>query len=291
MALRPRTLLLAACWCAVAFLVLLAVAYGSHEARSLDARALHGFIDLQAQDGESRTYRIAMLGNPAQIGVMALALALIALARGRPRISIAVIGLLAATSVSSQVLKAVLAYPRYDGVVDGAHVDPAAFPSGHATAAMSIALAGILVAPPRARPFAAVLGTAFALSMGFCIVSLGWHFPSDVVGGFLLATVWTLVIAAALRAAAERWPERTGRTHVTAAFQRGVDAVATIGAAALAVGLVLGAGLVATTILVSHPSAVVDFAAEHTAIVAVGAAIALAAAVLLAGVTAALRRS
>jgi hypothetical protein len=175
--------------------------------------------------------------------------------------------------------------------VDGAHVDPAAFPSGHATAAMSIALAAVLVAPPRARPFAALLGAAFALSMGFCIVSLGWHFPSDVVGGFLLATGWTLVIAAALRAAAGRWPERSGRTRVTAAFQRGVDAVATLGAAALAFGLVLGTGLVATTIFVSHPSAVVDFADEHTAIVAVGAGIALAAAVLLAGVTAALRRS
>ena len=43
------------------------------------------------------------------------ALALVALARGRPRVALFVLALLAATSVSSQVLKAVLAYPRYDG--------------------------------------------------------------------------------------------------------------------------------------------------------------------------------
>ena len=80
------------------------------------------------------------------------------LARGRPRLAAGVIALVAATSISSQLLKLLLAYPRFSGTVGGAHVDPAAFPSGHSTAAMSVALAGVLVAPPRARPLAAVLG-------------------------------------------------------------------------------------------------------------------------------------
>jgi membrane-associated phospholipid phosphatase len=291
MALRPRTLLLGALWCALAFLILLAVAYGSGEARSLDARALRGFIDLQEPGVHYKVNRIASLGNPAQVGLMAAALSLVAIVRGRPRLAIAVLTLLAATSVSSQLLKALLAYPRYSGVVDGAHPDPAAFPSGHATAAMSIALAGVLVAPARARPLAAVLGMAFALTVGFCIISLGWHFPSDVAGGFLLAAGWALVIAAGLRAAQERWPERTGRTRVTAALQRAVDGVATLGIAALALALVVLSGVLVTGLVVEHPGEVVDFAAEHTALVTVGGAIALAAAAVLAGVTAALRRT
>jgi hypothetical protein len=232
-----------------------------------------------------------MLCNPAQCGVIALLLAGIGLVRGRPRLSLAVIALLGATSVSSQLLKALLAYPRFDEMIDGGHVSPAAFPSGHATAAMSLALAGVLVAPPRARPFAAVLGAAFALTVGFCIVILGWHFPSDVVGGFLLATFWTLVIAAGLRAADERWPERSGRTRVTAALQRAVDGAATFGIAALVLFLVVTVAIVAATLLVTRPGELVDFADEHTALVAVGSGIALAAAVLLGGVTAALRRS
>ena len=47
-------MLLAACWVAVAFLVVVAFAYGSSGARSLDARALHGFIDLQSPDEYTR---------------------------------------------------------------------------------------------------------------------------------------------------------------------------------------------------------------------------------------------
>ena len=49
--------------------------------------------------------------------------------------------------------------------------------------------------------------------------------------------------------------------------------------------------IVAATLVVTRPSELVDFADEHTALVAVGGAIAFAAAALLGGVTAALRRS
>jgi membrane-associated phospholipid phosphatase len=291
MTLRPRTLLLAACWVAVAFLVLVAFAYGSEGARSLDARALHGFIDLQSTEDYTRINRIAMLCNPPQAGIIAALLAGVALVRGRPRLSFAVIALLGATSISSQLLKALLAYPRYDGVVDGAHVSPAAFPSGHATAAMSLALAGVLVAPPRARPFAAVLGAAFALTISFAIVTLGWHFPSDVAGGFLLATGWTLVISAGLMYANERWPVHAGRTRVTAALQRAGDEITTVGITALTLAVVAVAAFVAATLVLTRPSQLVDFAGEHTALVAVGGGLAVAAALLLGGVTAALRRS
>ena len=126
------------------------------------------------------------------MGLIGGGLALLAVARGRPRVGLFVIALLAATSVSSQVLKAVLAYPRYEGTIDGAHISPAAFPSGHATAAMSLAIALVVVMPRRLRPAAAAVGVGLALAVSFSIVSEGWHFPSDVVGGYLLATGWAL---------------------------------------------------------------------------------------------------
>jgi membrane-associated phospholipid phosphatase len=291
MARRPTTLVLAALWCALAFLALLALAYGSSRARSLDATALHGFIDLQRPGVERAIDAIAHLGDPLSVGVMVAALAAIALLRGRPRLALAVVLLLAATSVSSQLLKALLAYPRFGGVVDGGHVAPAAFPSGHATAAMSIALAGVLVAPPRARPPAAVLGLAFALGVGLCVVSLGWHFPSDVVGGYLLATFWTLLVAAGLLAASERQPVRGARTRMAAAVQGATDRATTLGIAALALTLLLAGALVGAGVLLTRPGDLVDFAGQHTSLVAVAAAIALAAAMALGGVTAALRRS
>ena len=288
---RPRTLLLAALWCAVAFLALLAVAYASSDVRSLDARALHGFIDLRSAAVEGRVHWVAALGNPLQVGFMAALLTGVALIRGRPRLAVAVAVLLGFTSVSSQFLKTMLAYPRFSGVLDAPDIAPAAFPSGHATAAMAIALAAVLVVPPRARPLAAVLGVVFALAVSFCVVALGSHFPSDILGGFLLATFWMLVVAAALSAASSRWPERTGRTRLTASLQRAADWATTAGTAALA-AVVLGVvALGGVTLLVTRFSDFVDFADEHTSLVAVALAMVVAASVVLGGVTAALRRS
>lgn len=290
-ALRPRTFLAAAAWCAVAFFALLALAYLWEGGRSLDAQAFRGFIDLPDNDGNYNVWRLATLGDPFEVGVMAVGLAAIALARGRARLAVSVIVLLAATSVSTQLLKLLLAYPRYTGVIDGPNPSPAAFPSGHATAAMSLALAAVLVTPPRARLPAAIVGTAFALAVSFSIVTLGWHFPSDVVGGFLVATFWALVIAGGLRAINQRWPERTGRTRATAMLQRAGDAVTTVGVAALAGALLLATALVGSMLVLTRGEDLVDFAREHTALVAVGGAMVLAAAALLAGLTAALRRS
>ena len=101
---------MAACWCAAAFLVLLALAYLWEGGRSLEAQAFRDFIALPDDDGNYTVWRIASLGDPFEVGVMAAGLATIALARGRPRLAATVIVLLAATSVSTQLLKELLAY-------------------------------------------------------------------------------------------------------------------------------------------------------------------------------------
>ena len=156
---------------------------------------------------------------------------------------------------------------------------------------MAIALALVLVVPTRARPLAAVLGLVFALAVSFCVVALGSHFPSDIVGGFLLATFWTLVVAAALAATSSRWPERTGRTRLTASLQRAADWTTTAGTAALA-AMVLGVlALVGAALLFSRFADLVSFAGQRTSVVAVVVAIAVAAAAVVGGVTVALRRS
>lgn len=288
---RPAHFLLAALCCVLAFAVLLAVAYGSDQARSVDSRALQGFFDLQRPGVAGPVERVAVLGNAIPVGIFTALLAGVALLRGRPRLAVAVVALLGLTSVSSQVLKALLAYPRFNGTLQTGFVSTEAFPSGHATAAMSIALAALLVVPARARPLAAVVGMGFALAVSFCVVILGSHFPSDVLGGFLLAAFWALVVAAAVLAASARWPERAGRTRLTASLGRAADAAATLGTAALA-ALVLGlAVVVAGSLVLTRGDELAAFAGAHTAVVAVAAAIFLAAAGVLGGLTLGLRRS
>ena len=64
----------------------------------------------------------------------------------------------------------------------------ASWPSGHATAAMSFALCAVLAAPARLRPLVAAVGAAFAVAVCYSFLALAWHYPSDVLGGFLVAT-------------------------------------------------------------------------------------------------------
>src|ERR687883_1070363 len=271
MALTPRRLLWLAGLCVGCFLLLLVVAYGSSRARWLDATALQGFIGLQRPRVDRAAGFIARFGGPGAVALIGLVLVAVAVARGRPRLGLGVIALIGATSISSQVLKALLAYPRYDGPISGQHVSPAAFPSGHATAAMTLACACVLVSPARLRPLAAFVGAGFALAVSFAVIALGWHFPSDVVGGFLLACGWTLVIAAGLQAASARWPERTVRTRAAATLRAGTDWIAALSLAALALGGILVVGALAAIVFLTRLPDLLGYADEHTAFFVVAA--------------------
>ena len=109
----------------------------------------------------------------------------------------AVVALIAATSISGELLNALLAHQRFPPIFD--------YPVGPRAAERSrdrgdvAGPAGVLAAPRRARPFAALLGLTLALGVGVAVISVGWHFPSDVIAGYLLATAWALGLTASLR--------------------------------------------------------------------------------------------
>lgn len=67
------------------------------------------------------------------------------------------------------------------------------FPSGHATYSMTLVLALLLLGwkIPQ-RPWMLVVGGMFVGFVGFSRVYLGAHYPSDVLGGWLLATAWAV---------------------------------------------------------------------------------------------------
>src|SRR3954449_12729990 len=194
---RSKTLLAMTFGCAGLFALVVLGAYAWGPAETLDEAGFNGFVGLHGEVPRELVWRLTHFGDAPQVILITLVLAAVCLLRGRPRSAVAVIGLTAATSVSSQLLKVLLAHPRYPSSITYT-LGPEALPSGHATAAMSLAMAGVLAAPRRARLAAAVIGSALALGVGAAVIVVHWHYPSDVVAGYLLATGWALTAVAGL---------------------------------------------------------------------------------------------
>jgi membrane-associated phospholipid phosphatase len=269
-----------------AFVVLMGLAYYVPQARFLDAASLHGFVALERPSINGVANFLAHTCDPAPYAIAGVAVILLALSSRGPRTAAAVTALLAGANVSSQVLKPLLAHHRElyftDWHLNNLH--NAAFPSGHATAAMAMSLAVLMIVPRAYRPLTAAVGVLFTLAVSFSVLLLSWHFPSDIVGGFLVATAWGLVAFAALRYANERWPaEGSMRKAARAAIP--APSLATL----IKVGLALAA--IACVAAAGSAHRIASFADRHTALVAVASAIAVAALVLLAGVASLSSRS
>jgi membrane-associated phospholipid phosphatase len=199
--------------------------------------------------------RIADLCNPKPYVYFCALPVLIALARRRARVAITISGILLGANVTTQLLKPMLAQHRADSLL-GTILPPdaASWPSGHATAAMSLALCLVLACPGRLRPAMAALGAAFAIAVSYSFMTLGWHYPTDVLGGFLIAMTWTLLGVAALFAA----DARMRRAELTSA-----DPVPTSVALGPPAATLAGALGVAAVVTVTRPTAIVSYATAH----------------------------
>jgi membrane-associated phospholipid phosphatase len=142
--------------------------------------------------------------NPDLFILWGIALVAFAISRERPRVALAVVAILALAPFTAETLKPLLAHPH--AAAGDVQIGAASWPSGHSTAAMALVLSAVLVAPARLRPAVAVLGGGFVVAIGFFLLVLAWHMPSDVLGGWLVATLWTALAVAALRVAERRRP-------------------------------------------------------------------------------------
>jgi membrane-associated phospholipid phosphatase len=251
-----------------------------------DQKVLTGFAGLNRPRVSPILNAIADLCNPQPFALFGAVLVLVAVVRRRPKLAVAIAAALIGANVTTQLLKPLLAHARVATVPGAPRISAASWPSGHATAAMSLALAAALVAPARVRPYIAALGALFAIAVSYSFLALKWHYPSDVFGGFLVAGAWALLVVGALfatdrtvaTARERRRPASTRRVTVR-------DALTPLGfALAGAVGL---AGLV----VLARPQQVVAYARVHTAFMIGAPAIAALALAVAAWVVLVVRRS
>jgi membrane-associated phospholipid phosphatase len=213
---------------------------------------------------------VARLADPLTYAVAGLALLAVAAVRGRWLLAGLLPVLLVGSGATTQVLKHALAHPRVAAFLGSEQISATAWPSGHATAAMTLALAAVLVAPARHRPVVALAGAAFAAVVAYAVLVLAWHFPSDALGGFLVAAAWALGVTALLALVRRDDPPRAP----TSAWQAA-------GVLSLLGGTALFAAVAAAALV--HPAARV--AVENASFLAVLVAVAALAAVLALGVS------
>ncbi len=191
---RPRVVLLT--WAGVSFLlfllVLVAVVQGWGPVAQFDDRgspAADFAVDSGWLIGPLRVIEVVF--DSVGKTIITVVVAALLLLRGHRRAAIYTVGVIVATTIVTQVVKALVGRARPEWQLEDALLSSKSFPSGHASS--TTALCGILVVLVvmlvRRGSVRRVLYVVLALvAVLVCMdrVLLGRHYPSDVVGGFLL---------------------------------------------------------------------------------------------------------
>lgn len=238
--------------------------YLSHEVaalRLLDVSILEGFLQLRRPILEAPAHLLTSLFDPFPYVLLCAAPVALALRRGRRDVALGVLVLLLCANATTELLKPLAAGPRAWVALPGVYLSHATWPSGHSTAAMSLALAMIISAPQRLRPLVASLMAALVVGVVYSLLTLGWHFPSDVLGGFEMAMCWALFVVGVIRALEPRTLGFASRISWPGA--RSVAETLRPSAMMLACALVVAGALTA-----ARPARVIGFAAAHPAFMA-----------------------
>lgn len=78
--------------------------------------------------------------------------------------------------------------------------DSYSFPSGHAMASSALALSFIVICwPTRWRYVSIICAVLYIALIGFSRLYLGVHYPTDVLGGWIVSAGWVVAVVVALR--------------------------------------------------------------------------------------------
>ena len=193
------------------------VALHTGAGQRLDERAMRAVV--AGRDTELTV--LSLLGRVSIGAVLAVSIVCVVLAimRGRVRLAVAALLVIAGANVTTQLLKEVLLERSALDVIA-----PNSLPSGHTTVVASAVAALLLAAPWALRLPVVVAGTFAVVVTGASTVVAGWHRPADVIAALAVCLAWAA--AGSVLVGGERRPAR------------GIVAGSMVGAATALVGLV-----------------------------------------------------
>jgi membrane-associated phospholipid phosphatase len=208
--------MLGACLCVLGLVLTWVLADLVPITHARDAVALYDFTRLDRPVVEIPANALLDLLEPPFFVAWGVVLVTTAVRGRRPALGLAVVVVLSLAPLSAELLKPLVAHPHAQ--IGRVYITDASWPSGHATAATALAWCATLVAPPARRAAVAVCGVGLALAVGVALLILAWHMPSDVLGGYLLGTLWAMLALVALGAIRPRAsPRSRARLGPTAA--------------------------------------------------------------------------
>jgi membrane-associated phospholipid phosphatase len=271
---RATNALLAAGACVVGLAWLYVAAFGIGATESADQRVYDGFVSLGTPTARARAWSATELFNLRPYAVAVLIVLAAAVWMRRARVVAAAAVILLGANVTTQLLKVLTEAPRHP-----AWMLDTGWPSGHVTAATSLALCVVLIAPAVLRPYAVAAAALGVLTVAYSILVVGSHRPSDVLAGMLMAGAWTGLVVAALELAERRRP--SGRAGGVGARARTLWLAAGAAAFAVAALLVLVTAVAPVGPVGPYLSNHTTFFAGAVLLAASGAALPAAAATLL----------
>lgn len=192
---KKRTLLVSVFVTAVLLFAILAVIVGSGVTNALDSSILLAINSLSSPWLNTFFVAFTELGGVIVVWVVAIILVLLFLAkRNYIRALLIAVGI-GGVAAMNLLLKSIFERARpdlWDWIVTETHTS---FPSGHATASMALALCIVyLLWNTKWRKATIIAASVYLLLIGFSRLYLGVHFPTDILGGWLLGIGWMALV-------------------------------------------------------------------------------------------------
>ena len=192
--------------CVLGFVAVYLLAVRTVRGQELEITAMNGRAVQPPKLGEAAQGLLGTVSIASLAVLMAVVLA-VALVRRHGRLAVVIAIVVGGSIVTTEVLKRkILTRP---GLIAYGDTTPPfnSLPSGHATVAMCVVIALMLVVPRRLQGIVALVGAPYAVGIGIATVIEGWHRPSDVVAGCLVVGGWTFAGLALLDGIGAMQPE------------------------------------------------------------------------------------
>ncbi|MEP6638354.1 MAG: phosphatase PAP2 family protein [Chloroflexota bacterium] len=159
---------------------------------------------------------ITTLGSVPFVGVVFVVAMVILLARDKRADALFLAVAIGGSVALNSALKLLIERPR--PMLPWAHVLPDySFPSGHSMNSLVFYLALAVLTwinvGRRAGGVAVIVALVIAIAVGFSRIYLGYHYLSDVVGGFAAGLAWLFIVSIAFETIPNAWARRPWPIH------------------------------------------------------------------------------